>query len=184
MISFNLKNEKCRLRNDKKWPWIAGLNHSTRSFLLLLQILTTDNYGVWNGQLIKMNISSSRDDNLINTCLFIKFSGCIICKIMVISILGFALLYITFSKVLNTESTLFGINYCVKAVRMFSPKLNFLVCHFLMELKKPPHWESIHAVLGRGVLLFLSSTSRASGKIRKKETWNLTIHLRQQKLWS
>ena len=74
---------------------------STRLFLLLLQIFSTDNYGSWNGQLIKMNICddmSRCDDNLINRCLFIKFSGSINCKILLIFLLGishrgFALLY-------------------------------------------------------------------------------------------
>ena len=94
-------------------------------FLLLLQIFTTDNYEVWNGQLIKMSISSSCDDNL-NTCLYIKFSGNITCKIILISLLRLsrrALHYcFMFSKVLNTESTLFKFCQCLKGVPLFSPK--------------------------------------------------------------
>ena len=144
------KNGRCQLRNDKKWSCIVGLNHSTGSFLLLLQVFSTNNYRVWNGQLIKMKISLRCDDNFINTCLFIKVSGYITCKIILIDLLDFVLLYIMFSKVLNSESTLFGINYCVNAVRMFSPSLNFLVYLFLIGLEKLPHWESIPAVLKHG----------------------------------
>ena len=151
------KNGKCQLRNYKKWPCIAGVNHSTLSFLLLLQVFSTNNYRVWNGQLIKMIISSSCDDNFINTCLSLKVSGYITCKIILIYLLGFALLYFMFSEVLNTESTLFGINYCLNAVRMFSPNLNFLVYLFFIGLEKLPHWESIHAILehGRSSLSFI-----------------------------
>ena len=94
--------------------------HSSRSLLLLLQVFSTDNYEFWDGQLIKMNISSLCDGNL---CLFIKFSGNITCKIILIYLLclsrrGCALLCYVFircllcfyfmKKILNMESTMFG----------------------------------------------------------------------------
>ena len=72
-----------------------------------------------------MSISSGCDDNL-NRCLYIKFSGNITCKVILISLLWLsrsALRYcFMFSKVLNTESTLFKFCHCLKAVALFSPQ--------------------------------------------------------------